>query len=733
MRTWRVAGMAVAVFVLAASTVALALGARQAARNDAAGEQARQLDRAASAIASTLQTTLLRADDAAAFTAGRRLDAREWQRVRERLFADPALFGAGEALAFPDRERSAVERRLGGRLREPGPGGTLRPARRRALYVVPIFVAYRGGGTAGRGVNLAAEPQRLATLQRAALVGGGQLTAPVVRVGSSKDMIVVVYSPIHAGPSGGRPGEVTGYVIASYRTSQLIKRVQSVLGRDVRFRLSDGATAFGGSAVQLANPSFRSLPIGGRRLQLAVGRPAASYSSAIAIATGGAVITLLVALLLFQAVRGERRALAGREALRASELRYRTVVSGLGEGVIVHDADGVIESCNPAAEKILGVSADQLTRRTLSDLPWMAIHEDGTRFGEEDHPAMVTLRTGEPQRGVIMGIGKADGSLTWISAEANMLRPHGDPAGAAVFTAFADITEQRNADRRLRARTVELERLNHELESFAYSVSHDLRAPLRAIDGFSQMLLTDYGEQLGPDGRHYLERIRAGVVRMGDLIEGILQLSRLSRRPFKRQPVDISDLARQVAAELQLSQPERHVEFDIQEGLADEADPGLLRAVLVNLFGNAYKFTAKTSQPRIRFGANEQDGIRVYFVADNGIGFDIAHAAQLFQPFHRLHRDNEFAGEGIGLATVARAIHRHGGAVWAESAVGTGATFHFSLMPGTQPPHNAVSGADEIPLWPAEEAIGTTIDDRPGRAPDRGARSVASEMQPAPD
>ncbi|MGZ6692357.1 MAG: sensor histidine kinase [Solirubrobacteraceae bacterium] len=260
-------------------------------------------------------------------------------------------------------------------------------------------------------------------------------------------------------------------------------------------------------------------------------------------------------------------------------------------------------------------------------------------------------------------------------------------------------TLNRELEQRVTKRTEELRATNQELETFAYSVSHDLRAPLRAVDGFSKALLEEYGEKLGEDGRHYLERVRAGAVRMGDLIDGVLQLSRLSRRRFERVPVDLSALASEVVAELRTGEPDRRVEVEIEAGLLAEADPALVRNVLENLLANAYKFTSKTASPEIRFGEVEHNGVPVYFVADNGAGFDMAHAKELFGPFHRLHRETEFPGDGIGLATVVRAVHRHGGEVWAQGAVNQGATFHFSLWPGADPPASAATAEDVVPAW----------------------------------
>ena len=213
------------------------------------------------------------------------------------------------------------------------------------------------------------------------------------------------------------------------------------------------------------------------------------------------------------------------------------------------------------------------------------------------------------------------------------------------------------------------------------------------------MLLDDYAEKLGEDGCHYLERVRAGAVRMGTLIDEILGLSRLSRQRFEREPVDISALAGEIVAELSSVEPDRRVEVEIEDGLVAEADRGLVQSVLQNLLGNAFKFTAKTERARVRFGAVEQDGVPVYFVADNGAGFDMAHAQGMFRPFQRLHRESEFPGTGIGLATVVRAVHRHGGAIWAHGAVDEGATCHFTLTPGAHPPAEAATGVDVAHSW----------------------------------
>jgi len=242
------------------------------------------------------------------------------------------------------------------------------------------------------------------------------------------------------------------------------------------------------------------------------------------------------------------------------------------------------------------------------------------------------------------------------------------------------------AGRELEDTNRELESTNRELESFSYSVSHDLRAPLRSIDGFSQILLEDYADDLDEEGRGYLGRVRGASQRMGHLIDDLLGLSRVTRGSMRRERVDISASAREVAETLRDSRPERAVEFLIEDGLEVWGDARLVRVALDNLLGNAFKFTGKEPEARIEFGVDPgltaRGRVPVYYVRDNGAGFDMAYAGKLFGAFQRLHGQDEFDGTGIGLATVQRAVHRHGGRIWASGKVGEGATFYFSLRPG---------------------------------------------------
>jgi signal transduction histidine kinase len=251
----------------------------------------------------------------------------------------------------------------------------------------------------------------------------------------------------------------------------------------------------------------------------------------------------------------------------------------------------------------------------------------------------------------------------------------------------SEIEEARaNLERRVAERTEELQAqgrelaaANRELEAFSYSVSHDLRAPLRAIDGFSKALISGYAEKLDQRGVHFLGRVRAGTQKMAQLIDDMLHLAQVTRRPLVRQDVDVTGVAREVAAELARRNPERHLECEIEPDLKASADPHLLGIVFENLLGNAWKFTAQRETARVEIGRTFHEGVPAFFVRDNGAGFNAAYATKLFGAFQRLHQESEFEGTGIGLATVKRIVTRHGGHVAAEGAEGSGATFYFTL------------------------------------------------------
>ena len=254
---------------------------------------------------------------------------------------------------------------------------------------------------------------------------------------------------------------------------------------------------------------------------------------------------------------------------------------------------------------------------------------------------------------------------------------------------------------RVRERTAQLEAANHELEAFCFSVSHDLRAPLRAIDGFSQALLEDFPTDVPEEAQRYLSRIRASTQRMGQLIEDLLNLSRVSRGTLERSEVDVSELARQIVAVHRQHEPGRSVDISVWDGMNAQADHRLLRAALENLIGNAWKFSAKAEHPRIEIGVLRDGRHQVFFVRDNGAGFNMAYVDKLFSPFQRLHSASEFAGTGIGLATVQRIVFRHGGRIWADGKVGLGAAFYFTLNTEDSPAHIA---------GPADSSLAARID-----------------------
>jgi light-regulated signal transduction histidine kinase (bacteriophytochrome) len=270
------------------------------------------------------------------------------------------------------------------------------------------------------------------------------------------------------------------------------------------------------------------------------------------------------------------------------------------------------------------------------------------------------------------------------------LSPLETEEGSLVSSAIRDITERKKAQDSIRQlneilelRNTELTTINKELESFSYSVSHDLRAPLRAIDGFSLALLEDHGDKLPDEGKAHLERIRAATVRMGHLIDDMLKLARIAQSEIVCDHVHISHLAQEIVAQLRSLEPGRQVAIDIAPNLKVIGDRYLLRAMLENLLGNAWKFTSKQCDARIEVGVKDCGSELVYFVRDNGAGFDVQFVDKLFGVFQRLHSDREYPGTGVGLATVQRVVSKHGGRIWAEAAVGRGATFYFVLQSQT--------------------------------------------------
>lgn len=369
-------------------------------------------------------------------------------------------------------------------------------------------------------------------------------------------------------------------------------------------------------------------------------------------------------------------------ALEASETRYRRLFETAQDGILILDPDtGQILDVNPFLIDMLGYSKEEFSGKKLWEIgAFLDIEASRSAFKE--------LQTKGYIRYEDLPLQTKMGTSIAVEFVSNVyVIDHTKVAQCSI----RDITARRQAEaairelnveleQRVRGRTAQLEALNEELEAFSYSVSHDLRAPLRWIAGFADALREDHADEQSTESLRLLQNIRVSVERMNALIEALLQLARFSHSELKRHPLDLTAIAHHIAAELQQGHPTRQVEFAIAEGITASGDEQLLRIVLENLLGNSWKFTAHRASARIELGtAPQSDGAVAYFVRDNGAGFDMAHADKLFGSFQRLHREEEFPGIGIGLATVRRIIHRHGGRIWAEGVVDKGATFYFTI------------------------------------------------------
>lgn len=379
---------------------------------------------------------------------------------------------------------------------------------------------------------------------------------------------------------------------------------------------------------------------------------------------GIAALALIVALLITLPV-----AIRVHYAI-ANPVYARSLIEASLDPMVAISPEGEITDVNAATIKIIGRSRENL------------VGTDFFRYFTEPDKARESYQQVFAQGFVTdypLTIWSDDGSLTPVLFNASVYKDERDKV-LGVFAAARDITAQKKAEKEIQQRTLELQASNKELEAFSYSVSHDLRTPLRGIDGFSQAVLEDYADKLDDVGKDYLQRIRNATQRMGQLIDDMLSLSNISRVEMRREKVNLSDLATEVLTELQSHDPDRKVQWNVELNLTTEGDPQLLRMVLANLLGNAWKYTSKTERPNIKFGSKlDKSGKREFYVSDNGAGFDMAYADKLFGTFQRLHSIAEFPGSGVGLAIVQRVIQRHGGQVRGQGLLDRGATFYFSL------------------------------------------------------
>lgn len=374
--------------------------------------------------------------------------------------------------------------------------------------------------------------------------------------------------------------------------------------------------------------------------------------------------------------------------LREQGAYIELLLNSTAEAIYGVDTSGVCTFVNPACVQMLGYEHEgEIVGKQIHAL----IHHhypDGSDYPKEVCKVRLSTVEGRDAHADDEVHWRKDGSGFPVEYWSHPMYRDGVLIGAVVT--FIDITERKRTEARIRQlnveleqrvkeRTAELEVANKELEAFSYSVSHDLRAPLRAIDGFSQAMIEDYGKQLDATGNSYLARVRAGAQNMGALIDDMLKLARVTRAPLQAETVDVTAMAHAIVARLREGDPARQAEVAIADGMRIHADPGLLHIALENLLGNAWKYTSKTPDAHISLDVECQGDEVVFCVCDNGAGFDMKFADKLFGAFQRFHRKEDFEGTGIGLATVARIIHRHGGRVWAEAEPGKGAAFFFAL------------------------------------------------------
>lgn len=371
---------------------------------------------------------------------------------------------------------------------------------------------------------------------------------------------------------------------------------------------------------------------------------------------------------------------------RAVETWARSVLELAPDGIIVVDKAGSITFVNDQADKMFAYEQDELLGKPVEGLipeRYRSVHV-GHRADYAAEPRTRPMGIGLELYGL-----RKDGVEFPVEIALSPTRTRGELTVTAIIR---DVTDRKRAEeeikrlnadleRRVIARTAQFEAANKELEAFNYSVSHDLSAPLRLIDGFSRDLAEGYRDKLDQRGIQDITWIRESVAKMAALIDDLLRLSRIGRVEARFQDVDLSAIVQSVADDLRREDPLREVTFAIQPGVIARADSRLILIALENLIGNAWKFTSKTPDARIEFGVSEQAGEPVYFVTDNGAGFDMTYSDRLFAPFERLHTEAEFPGTGIGLAIVRRTINRHNGRVWAHGAVGKGATIYFTLHP----------------------------------------------------
>lgn len=619
----------------------------------------------------------------------------------------PAMTGFGFAGYVSDAKVDALESEWA----QAGYGTLqVRPTGERDHYGPILYLQPKSARNAAAvGFDMYADPARRAAMRRAMQSGKAALSGPLALVpgGDQRATGLALVMPIYKGGAQPRSARsrrelMRGWVFVSFRLQPLVTSVLGDsypdLGLAVRDITDDRAQLLyrSNATSDAGEPAFRhrvEISPYGRRWEL-------SFASApLAIAaprTEGLRTALLLGLfasLLMYAVawalarteaRAHRIARRMTEDYRRSEMRFRTAMEYSAIGKALLDSRGCIVEANPALGTIVGRPPQSLVSERFESL----FEDHGDESGEH---------VLDPDEAGPDGVYRSSRRLHRSGGAARHVRLTYAPVPGSVgedivgLVQADDVTERVRAQARVQAlnrtlearvaeRTRELRLANRELEAFAYSVSHDLRAPLRAIDGFSRILVERHAAALDDSGRSYLGRVRKASSRMGELIEALLKMTRVSRDELRKERVDLGKLASEVVEILRASDPGHEVTVDIAPGLWAQGDTSLLRSLVLNLIGNAWKFSHATPGARIEFGRRAAaDGGDEFFVRDNGSGFKQEYVGKLFRPFQRLHDREQFEGHGIGLASVKRIVERHGGTIRAEGREGEGATFYFTL------------------------------------------------------
>ena len=581
------------------------------------------------------------------------------------------------------------------------------PPGARARYGPVLLLEPQTLANAGvKGFDMLTEPVQAAAMEAARASASARITAPLPLPQEGAGAGLVIYAPVYrngivpANPLA-REAALAGWVCAPFRLDAFVADAVPRGRGDLSLRIVDIGEDGDGDDLPVFQTVAGAFPgegaggirhsvveqVYGRRWRLDFHQVDAGGSAGLLGPSGTIFVGVLASLLLFALAmilartqsRAQRIAARMTESHRRSELRFRNAIRFSAIGKALLDRDGRIIDANLSLADILRTSPEEL----------MGQRFDGLFFGVDTAAESRAREASAAVYRVTRELRRSDGDLRHVHLTYAQV-PGDEGQDIASLVQVEDITDRlraeaqvlalnRTLEARVALRTRELTRANEELESFAYTISHDLRAPLRAIDGFSRMVAERHGEALDEVGRGYIARVRAATARMGELIDALLKMSRVSRSELRREPLDLSAMAGDIVAELAHNEPERRVEVEIEPGLQASGDSTLVRNLLGNLLGNAWKFSRDSDPAWVGFRRVHDGGEAWFEVADNGIGFDQTYAGKLFRPFQRLHAADEFAGEGVGLASVKRIIERHGGVITGEGRPGEGARFRFTL------------------------------------------------------